>query len=608
MINKSQILSLIAVLILFCSCSSTAQETINFKQTDGDFTWEVRKAIEGAKTKDIKLVFEKGTYTFHTDYAIGKYLYITNHGNGFKKIIFDFEGFNSVEIEGNDSEFIFRGQAAPMVFEGCNKIDVKNLTLDWDIPFSFQGDVMAVNKEEHYYDLKPYTKGFSWNLKRGQIEFPGINHFNFSSLGSSLSHNKETKAVDYGAMDQTLKPNYVEKLNNGNLRFHDKNMKNFPRVGSVLQSKGDKKNNRYAPAFLVRNSQNIVFNNVLIHHALGMGFLFERSEDIDILNSGIYIREGSDRVISIIADATHFANCKGDILIENCRFEGMYDDGTNVHGTYVEVDKILDSKTIRFTLKHDQQMGFEFAGVGDDVWFIKNPNPQRAGENQVTSVKVINDYFTELTFKNNLPKDLKAGDILENKTWNPNFTMRGNTIRDHRARNIIIKTPKKIIIEDNDLSSMMSSIMLRGESLYWFESGNVEDVIIRNNRFEYCNYGGATDHAILKVSPRLGESFDQTIFYDRNIIFENNSIKTFDNGIVWADRVDGLVIKNNTIIQTDKEKPQFPHRATFELFNCTNVELIGNTYKGTVTNNLKADETSLKNMVIKENKGFKNLK
>jgi len=594
----------IAVMAFFAVLSISAKEIIEIKHTNDDMTLVVRNAIKNAKEKDIKLVFEKGNYKFLTDYAIGKYMYVTNHGNGFKKVIFSFKGFNSVEIEGNGSEFIFRGQTAPFVFERCNKIDVKNVTLDWDIPFSFQGDVIAVNKEEGYYDLKPYTKGYSWTLSRGRIMFPGINHFNFNSLGSSLSHNKETKAVDYGAWDQSLRPNYVEKLKNGNLRFYTKKMKNFPRVGTVLQSKGDKKNNRYAPAFLVRNSKDITFDKVIIHHALGMGFLCERSENIKIINSGIYIREGSDRVISIIADATHFANCKGDVLIENCRLEGMYDDGTNVHGTYVEINKILDKKTVRVALGHDQQLGFEFAGIGDDIWFIKGSNPNRAGENTVKAVQVINDIYTDLTFESDLPSDLQVGDILENKTWNPVFTMRGNVIRDHRARNIIIKTPKRILIEDNDLSSMMSSIMLRGETYYWFESGNVEDVVIRNNRFVHCAYGGA-EHAILKVSPRLRKTFDESITYDRNIVFENNSIETFDNRIIWADRVDGLTVKGNTIKQTFTEKQQYPEAYMFDLINCKNVEISKNRYEGNCDKTLKVDAASKKTLKFRKNKGFK---
>ena len=602
--KKIKHISLLIIFSLLMSCNSNATEIIDIVHSEGDMTMTIREAIKNAKEKDIKLVFEKGTYTFKTDYAIGKYMYVTNHSNGFKKIIFNFDGFNSVEIEGNGSEFIFSGQAMPFDFEECNKIRVSNIVIDWDIPFSFQGDIIEINKAEEWFDLKPYTEGFSWELKKGKITFPNIYGFSYSELGSTLSHNKETKAVDYGAWDMSLHPDSVEKQPNGLLRFYVKGIKHYPRVGSVLQSKGDHDNNRYAPAFLTRNSKDIVFDKVIIHHALGMGFLFERSENIKIINSGIYIREGSDRMISATADATHFANCKGDILIENCRIEGMYDDGTNVHGTYVAVDKIIDSKTVRVALKHKQQKGFQFAGVNDEVWFIKQPNPQRRETNSVTKVKVINDDYTDLTFTSKIPTDLKVGDILENKTWNPNFTMRGNTIRDHRARNIIIKTPKKIIIEDNDLSSMMSSIMLRGETFFWYESGNVEDVLIRNNRFIHCAYGGA-EHAILKVSPRLGKTFDDSVLYDRNIIFENNTIETFDNRIIWADRVDGLIVRNNTIKQTFTEKQQYPDAFMFDLINCNNVEISNNTYEGNSKNVLKADAVSQKTLKFNSNKGLK---
>lgn len=598
---------LLLLLFIFSPLFSNATEIIKFKHQETDMTQKVRTAIEKAKDKDIKLVFEKGVYKFLSDYALGRYLYITNHGNGYKKIVFNFEGFNSVEIDGQGSEFIFRGTIAPFVFEDCNRIKVTNVTVDWDIPFVFQADVLAVNEKEGYIDVKPYTKGFSWTLKRGKIIFPRIDNFEYNSLGSTLPHNKETKAVAYGAWDMHLDPEYVERLPKGNLRLHQKHMKHPPRVGTVINSKGDREKDRYAPAFLTRRSKNIDFDKVIIHHALGMGFLFERSENITIKNSGVYIREGSDRVISTTADATHFANCKGNILIENCRIEGMYDDGTNVHGTYVEVVKVIGEKTVQISLKHFEQMGFQFAGKGDAIWFIQSPNPQRVSEGVVETIKVINERFSNITFTKKLPDNLKPGDILENKTWNPIFTMRGNVIRDHRARNIIIKTPKRIVIEDNDLSSMMSSIMLRGETFFWFESGNVEDVVIRNNRFVRCAYSGS-EHAVFRVSPRLGKAFDQTIQYDRNIVFENNTIETFDNRIVWADRVDGLIIRNNTIKQTFTDKQLFPDAALFDLKNCTNVEISNNIYNGNVNKSLEADAVSRKTLKIKKNKGFKNLK
>ncbi len=599
---KNRICSVILILVLFCSSSVLAKEVIEIKHTNEDATSLVRKAIEGISDKDVQIVFEKGTYRFMPDYAAEKYCFITNHENGLKKIIFQAEGLNSIEIDGNGSEFIFHGQVLPFLFEECKSVSVKNLSIDWDIPFLFLGEVMAVNKEEGWRDVKPFNEGYSWKLKKGRLEFPNIDGFKFSIPGSSLAFDADTKDVVHGAWDRTSNPRWIEKRKGGILRFHEE-LKNYPPVGSLLNSKGPKGENRYAPAFHVKSSKNIIFEDVVIHHALGMGFLYERSEDIQILKSGIYLAEGSNRVITTIADATHFCNCKGDILVEDCRFENMLDDGTNVHGTYVMVDKILSAKTVRVCLEHFQQLGFEFAGKDDVLWFIHQPSVDKASEGTVASVKVVNDRFIDLTFVNDLPKKLVKGDLLENKTWNPTFTMRGCTIRHHRARNVVLKTPLKTVIENNYFSSMMSSILFRGETFYWFESGIVEDVTIRNNHFEYCAYSGS-EHAVMYVTPRLGKTFNQNQLYDRNIRFVDNTIKTFDNRIVWADRVDGLLISGNKITKTNEVKSLYPNAPLFELMNCKDVKITKNEYSGNHKNILEADEVSKKTLEFKGNKGF----
>lgn len=593
---------ILGILLMFSSMAF-AEETIRLKPNKKeDMTLTFREALAKVKDKKVTVILEKGTYYFRPEYAYEKYCYITNHENGAKRIAFPFEGFESVMIEGNGSKIILHGRMLPFLFEDCNKIQVNNLTVDWDIPFSFQGKVVAVNKKEGWRDLKPYTDGFSWKLKKGRITFPNVDNFKFSSLGSSLPFDEETKDISHRAFDMSSRPTYVEKLANGNLRFHER-LKVYPKVGDIFHSKGPKGENRYAPAFHVISSKNIVFDNVTVHHALGMGFLAEKSEHVKIINCGIYVEKGSDRVVTTIADATHFCNVKGDVLIENCRFEGMLDDGTNVHGTYVKVDKVLDEYTVRVALAHFQQTGFEFAGVGDEIWFIHAPSPKRKEVNKVKSVKPVNANYINLTFEEKLPSTVRGGSLLENKTWNPTFTMRGCTIQKHRARNIVLKTPKKIVIEDNYFSSMMSAILFRGESYYWFESGVVEDVLIQNNTFENCATAGR-EHAIMWVTPRLAKEFDVTETYDRNIRFINNKISTFDNRIVWADRTEGLVIKGNTITQTFDKEQNYPNAHMFDFTNCKDILISGNTYKGNNKLILNADKVSRKTLKTKKNKGI----
>lgn len=604
-VHNKLIVNLKRIMAAVCIITSVhvhAANPIVIKPSNGDMTSVIRNIIDKSIEKDIHLIFEKGSYKFLPDYASGQYLEITNHGNGYKKIIFKFDKFRSVTIDGNNAEFIFHGQAMPFFFDGCKNVVVKNITIDWDIPFNFVGEVVAINEKEGWRDIKPLKDGFSWRVRNGKLEFPNIDGFNYAKPGSTLAFDAKEKRPVHGAWDIESDPKLVEQLPDGILRFHEK-LKNYPPVGSLLDSKGDRENDRYAPAFDFRNSSNIELNGVVVHHALGMGFLFTRSQQIKILNSGIYLRQGSNRVVSTTADATHFCNCKGSILVENCRFENMLDDGTNVHGTYVEVDEVINNRSVRIKLKHFEQMGFLFAAPNEEVWLITQPSPERSSIAVVKTVKKINEEYSEITFVTPLPQGLKKGDILENKTWNPEFTMRGCSIKNHRARNVVLKSPLKTIIENNSFSSMMSSIFLRGETFFWYESGAVNDVLIRNNTFDYCAYSGS-EHAVLYITPRLGKSFDQTALFDRNIRFEGNTIRTFDNRIVMADRVDGLVIKNNTIVKTNQASQLYPKAPLFDFKNCNNILIKENSYTGNVETAIKADEKSAKTLINQLNKGF----
>lgn len=592
----------ISVLLLSIITNLNAKQTIVFKAVEGDMTPIIRKSLEENADKDVKIIFEKGTYTFLPDFAVNKYCCITNHGNGIKNIIFPMYDYKSVEIEGNGSEFIFHGQEAPFQFINCGKVTISNISIDWDIPYLFEGRVMAVNQSEGWFEVQPETKGHSWALRNGRIEFPDVDGFSYTNLGSTLTFDTIDKKVSYGAWDITSNPRYVEKRAGGALRIYEP-IKKMPEVGTILNSKGDREHDRYAPAFEIKQSKNILLDGVIVHHALGMAFLFDRATDIKMDKCGVYLKEGSNRVVSSTADATHFCNCKGDILIENSRFENMLDDGTNVHGTYAEVNKIVDNYTLRLELKHFEQLGLTFAAIGDEIWFIESPDSRRATVNKVVEVKVINERFSELKFKYKLDAKLKPGDVLENKTWNPTFTMKGCTIQHHRARNLMLKTPLKTIIENNTFSSMMSSIMFRGESFFWFESGAVEDVLIRNNKFTQCAFGGS-EHAVLNISPRLGKSFNQTQTFDRNIRFENNVIETYDNRIVWADRVNGLKITGNTIKQTYEVKPQYPNAAMIDIVNSKNVVITDNSYIGSPKDFIKTDTVTNSTLKVKNNNGF----
>ena len=581
--------------------SASETKVIHFSPRQGvDMTPIIKRAINQSRKQNLHLIFAPGNYYFKPNFAYAHYEAIINHDNGLKKIIFPIQKREEVTIESEGAEFYFHGRVMPFQFTDCKKVTVEGIRIHWDIPLLFSGEVMAIDAQEGWRDIKPVDDGGQWFVRKGRLYWPNIDGFNFTELGQSLAFTKDTKRPVDMAYGFTSHETKVEKRPGGILRIYEK-LAHYPPVGSILNSKGDKEHDRYAPAFRVVHSSNILFKNVVVHHALGMGYLFEFCDHITLDSCSVLLEKDSPNVVSSTADATHFANCKGDILLDHCHFENMLDDGTNVHGTYVSVIKTMKQNKVRVALMHEEQLGGTFAQVGDTLWVIHQPNPDRMKETVVVKkITKVNEKYQDITLDKSLNQLLQPGDLFENKTWNPTFTMSHCVIRDHRARNVIIKTPKRIVIEDNDFSSMMSSILLRGESFYWFESGAVTDVLIRNNHFSH-SASCAAPHAILYVTPRLGKEYDAHAIYDRNIRFVDNVIENYQPRIIWAYNVDGLTVKGNKITQTHESESSQGDAPLFELHDCAHVRIEHNTYLGSHTEIIESDATTKKTLLFKNN-------
>lgn len=601
-----------SIIILLCLAMGTTAgaKTVTVPEAarKGDATEYVRAVFEQASAsgadESVRIVFPKGTYHFYQDNAFGEYQSITNHTNGYKYIGLNIEGLHDIEVDGQGSEFIFHGQMMPVSVSDSRNVRLKNFSIDWETPFFVQGEITGFDMQEEWYELRMYDTGYSWTVENERLRFPVAEGPQYTSAGEGLLFDKVTHGPVYGAGDFDMHRKAdvrAVRMPSGNIRFYEK-LKAEPPLGSVFTFKGPMGENRYAPAIHCINSENVQMENVNVYHALGMGFLGEKSTNITLREFNVIVRTGSDRMLSATADATHFCNCKGDVLVEKCRFENMLDDGTNVHGTYAVVDEILSANKIRVRLQHVQQGGFHFGGKGDEVWLILSPSIRRGNDNRIADTRTINDYCSELTFEKQLPEGLKKGDLVENKTWNTSsFVLRDCVIRNHRARSIVLKTPGKVVIENNYLQSMMPAVLIRGEALFWYESGASENVTIRGNQFENCCLGSGRQ-GIIHIEPRLRKDFSKTQLFDRNITIEENVFRTFDNSNILATRVDGLTIRDNEFIQ-DKStyRPFNPDKPLIEITQSDKVAIEGNTYRGDNPRPLMLDAATSKNSTEKNN-------
>jgi hypothetical protein len=357
-------------------------------------------------------------------------------------------------------------------------------------------------------------------------------------------------------------------------------MKQLPPIGSVMVSKGEYLQNRTSPAFRVFKSKDLLFKNVNVHHAGSMGLIAERSENITLDSFNVVLKEGSGRMITTTADATHFCNVKGIVTIKNCTFENMLDDATNIHGTYVRVNKIIDEYTLAVETYHPHQNGYLFGEEGDLVQVINQKNLQPTTEPLILKkVERVNEKISYITFNKPIANKVQVYDGVENISWHAEAIIENNIVRNNRARSFLISTPRKVVVRNNKLSSQMANFRITGDLGLWNESGPNVDLLIENNVIENSVYGGNGPQAIFLIDPEYDDKKNIEGKFSKNITIRNNVIKTFDSSILIAISVDGLIFENNQIIQTNTYKPIFPNAENISIINCDNVTIKGNTFK-----------------------------
>jgi hypothetical protein len=571
------------LLLLFYSCTQVQNDDViyvNASQAE-DFSVLIQDRLIGREEGKIQIEFEKGTYHFYPDQAVEKYMKISNNDNGNKKLAFPLFDYAKVEMEGNGSDFIFHGGMIPFGISGVEGVHMKNFNVWWDQPFTFEGEVIAndsvqrtftikVNKENQYeiIDNELLFKGYDWSLK----------------LGENIVYNKELKRPYYYTAkyehnwhDHPLK---AKETSPGVVQFSNFSGAEAPPVGSVWVDKGPHGQNRRYPGFSVQDSKNVVLENINVYACGAMALIAEKSEDITLRNFNVKLPEGSSRMIGASADATHFVNCKGLITLEGCQFENMLDDAANVHGAYMAIDEIMSGKKIRCSFMHYQQNGFDFGSRGDEVRFVSRADLLPIQNNVIAEVLKLSDETYEITFMNEIGPEVTVFSAIENITYMAGLKMVNCTVKQNRARSILISTSKKVEVLDNYFSSMMAGVRICGDANYWFESGPVQEVVIRGNTFEDLAIGGHNPQAILQIDPIIGKKYRNNGYFHRNIVFEENTIKAFDPLIIYALSVDGLIIRNNTIVKTNTYHEIFSDLSQIDIQNSKSVIIENNVYNG----------------------------
>lgn len=556
--------------------------------TGTNMTPAVRRLMASCTNGGERIVFPKGRYDFWPDKSGG-------WGRAFL-----IENAHDLRFDGGGSEFVFHGLMNPFRIAKSKNIEVRNFSVDWERPFITQGEIREAT--EDYVDIAIDRAQYPYVIEDGKAWFTGED-WKRDVDGYNILYDKATREIAYKTRDNTLGMDFkgkAEEIAPGVIRFHGK-PKMRPAPGTLI---GLGHGRYLVTGFDVSRSADVTLRDITAYHVLSHGVVAERTENLTLNAFNIVADDRKGRVFSSVADGFHLVHCKGDVIVENCAHTGLGDDFLNTHGRNCVVQKRLDGRTLLVDRA-------EATDAGDDVWLLRKAEAQRREVRRVASVKRAEPdggrQKQVVTFEEDLPEDFGEGDFFENKTWNARLTMRGcKILKRHRARGILVTTPEKVVIEKNYFRTAGTAILLEGDTSYWFESGALEDMVIRDNVFEDCLTSGSETgnrwewgEAIITVTPSHQPKSVDCEPYHRNIRIENNTFKTFDVPLVRARSVRGLAFRGNTIERTRSYTPFAWQKAAFWLDGCREVSIGGNTYgadyegRAVWTEHMKPDDLAL---------------
>lgn len=520
-------------------------KTASFEQfrTGGRIEIDLQRAIKACKAQGIeKLTFETGVYELEPLYCAQHSLNISNHGfNGPKRIAVLIEGMENFEIDFGGSTFVSKGIMTPIAVLNSKNIRLRGLKMkNTDVPLV---PLRVTGYGEDYIETLHLGGGLHRLMWHQGLIFGTYPGKHFAHACGNVEFDGETGELAVGTWFDTLGITGAalrfEKTDESHVRIYG--AKRRPPIGNVLVFIGT---SRVGAGIFCEKSRDVTFEDFDIYSCYGMGLIAQVCENMTLRCFNTVREEGAYQTAA--ADATHFVNCSGVVLVEDCSFVGQMDDAINIHGMYTRVvDK--GEKWLMVRQMHYQATGIPIYEPGDVIQALPTDTLLPYTQKTVREVEWINDECV-LIYTQEDVAEIAVGDDIESVTRNADLIFRRNVVRDNFSRGMLIGTPGKVLIADCDFHTSGPSIKFESDGGSWFEAGGTKDVTIENNRFVRCRYIGLGEGVIV-FQPR--ERTEEGRYFHGTIRVKHN---LFDGGaqkLAVVNNAAAFEFTGNTIVNNE---------------------------------------------------------
>jgi|GEM_PF-6951855 len=356
-------------------------------------------------------------------------------------------------------------------------------------------------------------------------------------------------------------------------------------------------------AVMTRDSISCTYTNVTLHASTTFGF-FETGchgnqyLGVQIIPGPSPVPGGEPRLRSLNADGIHSSAATKGPRIENCTIMCNGDDGIAIR---CDFDLILEASgnTVIIVSKGDPEMQagdtvrsyteggvLNFEAVVNAITPVSGYSQLRAdvlAGSGVSNTSLFQDMY-ELTLSTNVSAGAGSWIYPVDRVGN-GFIARNNYIFNKRARGLLIKAGDGLI-EGNTIEYNHMGAIVLGPEVYWGIAGFSQSVRIINNTINHCGLNpgnaGTIQAGVITVSADGSGGF-APVGGHRDIEISGNRIDQCLGANILATSIDGLIIKNNVLMNTHVEvrnhgqnKGVNPN-AGVVIINCSDVTLDENT-------------------------------
>lgn len=492
------------------------------------------------------------------------------------------ENAKDITIDGQGALLVFDSRNLAIQFLNCENCKLSNFKIDYDPPPCTQGIIKEINIEDGYFIVE-ISKGYPFPLTDESIQ-PAYRHGCFlSSLNPPVyTHNwcyvQEVKRVGEDLFKISVAPvtrEALQKVLPGEI-FVFRNPLQAPpptdftqepraKVGNTPFNKGVFLNPPIA-SIQIRFSKNCTLENIEQYVSPGISIFIDGSENIFIRKYRIRYKPGTDRACASLSDGIH---CKGNIIgpfIEECYFQGLWDDAINLCSTPADVIEECISNRKFKTRTLDIWWIDSYLRPGQRVLFWDRKSGISLGEYKIIEVEFLENQKRIVT----VDKDVKG--VIEEKS-EPNFgtlvfilpgkSWVRNCVFQNSLKTAVLPAPGTVI-ENNLVENCaygVNACLFDGLNLpFAWTQAFPRGIVVRNNVFRnvwigaVVIYGGTANPS---APPLWG-----------NIVVEGNRIYQNNGSGITITNVRKVIIKDNKIDM----HPETPlNWRAIELYHCASI-------------------------------------